>query len=66
MFRIRPPFCGESQNQFNANYWIGVTDSSAENGFRNVINYKQYSYNGEQDLYFETPFVKQFSYLSRK
>jgi hypothetical protein len=57
MFRIRPLFCGESQNQFNANYWIGVPDSSAENGFRKVIDYKQYSCNGEQDLYFETPFV---------
>jgi hypothetical protein len=57
MFKIRPLFCGESQNQFNANYWIGVSDSSAENGFRKVIDYKQYSCNGEQDLYFETPFV---------
>jgi hypothetical protein len=47
MLRIRPLFCGESHNQFNANYWIGVPDSSSENGFRKVIHYKQYSCNGE-------------------
>ncbi len=39
------------------NLTTGVQDSSAENGFRNVIHYKHYSCNGEQDLYFETPIV---------
>lgn len=57
MFIIRQLSCDENNLKFNSNYWIGIPDSNAENGFRQIVDYKQYSCLGKQELFFDEPFV---------
>ena len=54
MFNIKPI---DGTVMFEASYWIGIEDSQAENGFRKVLDYTHNNCVGEQDLYFDTPFV---------
>lgn len=43
--------------KFYANFWIGIADSQAENGFRKILDYTKECCLGEQNIYFDKPFV---------